>query len=87
MLPILFKNSSQPYGSRLSYETYGLIFLYDSVASKKNLNVKIMVAIIYFLKKRFKKIKNPKILKFNMFIRKYIKNQKNMSGEKYCILS
>ena len=33
------------------------------------LDVKIMATIIFFLKKRFEKIKIPKILKFGMRIR------------------
>ena len=62
VLRILFKNSLQPYGSRLSYETYRSPFLYKRVLPQKIffLKYKNYGGNIYFFKKRFKK----KIQKF-----------------------
>ena len=64
VLRILFKNSLQPYGSRLSYETYRSPFLLKRVLPQKIffLKYKNYGGNIYFFKKRFKKkIKNSEI--------------------------
>ena len=65
VLRILFKNSLQPYGSRLIYETYRSPFLYKRVLPHKIFFLKYenYGGNHFFLKKRFrkKKSKNSKI--------------------------
>ena len=62
VLRILFKNSLQPYGSRLIYETYRSPFLYKRVLPHKIFFLKYenYGGNHFFFKKRFKK----KIQKF-----------------------
>ena len=60
VLRILFKKSLQPYGSRLSYETYRSSFLYKRVFLQKIffLKYKNYGGNIFFKKSDLKKIKS-----------------------------